>query len=268
MHCKENKHMTRALITGAARGIGWNISKCFAADGHNLVLVDIDQKQLEESAKILEELYDIDVKIIVKDLTKFTASWDVFAETIRHSYQIDYLVNNAGFGTCGKFQDTDRVKTEKMLDLNVRTLTGLTHLFLKEMLKRGSGKILNVSSTSAFQPMPYMAAYGASKSYVYYFSQALRESLKGTRVTVTTLCPGPTATDFWNITSTKKSWLFKIMKPLTVEEVARQGYVGLMKGSRLVIPGWIHKIMSCLARIDILNISAKITGWLQKERFD
>ena len=187
---------------------------------------------------------------------------------IDHSIQVDYLVNNAGFGTYGKFQDTDCYKTEKMLYLNICTLTNLTHLFVKKMIDQGSGRILNVSSTSAFQPMPYMAAYGASKSYVYYFSQALRENLKGTGVTVTTLCPGPTKTAFWDIASTEKSWLFKIMKPLPVEEVVRQVYLGLMKGKRLVIPGWRHKAMAFLARIDVLNISTKVTDWLQKERFD
>lgn len=260
--------MGTALVTGAARGIGWSFSKRFAADGHDLVLVDVDKKQLEESANILTDLYGTKIKLIVKDLTKFNSSWDVFAETSRHSIQVDYLVNNAGFGTYGKFQDTDRYKTEKMLYLNICTLTNLTHLFVKKMIEQGSGKILNVSSTSAFQPMPYMAAYGASKSYVYYFSQALRENLKGTGVTVTTLCPGPTKTAFWDIASTEKSWLFKIMKPLPVEEVVRQGYLGLMKGKRLVIPGWRHRAVAFLARIDVLNIATKATDWLQKERFN
>src|SRR3990170_3197210 len=235
--------METALITGASSGIGLDLAELFATDQHNLVLVARNEKILSRLADELGKAYRISVKVLIKDLALASAPNEVFAELQRESIHVDILVNNAGFGTHGFFAETDLATELQEMQLNMVTLTHLTKLFLREMLKKGKGKILNVASTAGFQPGPLMAVYYASKAFVISFSEALANELNGTGVTVTCLCPGPTRTDFQKRAYMQKSRVAggRLMNSQTV---ARIGYEGLMKGKTMVIPRWDNKILA------------------------
>jgi short-subunit dehydrogenase len=185
-----------ALITGASTGIGFEFAKLFAADGYNLVLIARDEQKLREIAGSLPSKFNISVKIYPKDLS-VTGDIEKLVRQIREDVgTIEVLVNNAGFGLSGAFVDTDLARELEMIQLNVVSLVIFTKLWAKEMVQRKGGKILNVASTAAFQPGPLMAIYYATKAFVLSFSEALAEELKERGVTITALCPGPTATQF------------------------------------------------------------------------
>jgi len=193
-----NIHSTSraVLITGASRGIGLELAKLFARDGFDLVLVARNESDLANVADELRRNDGVSVTVIPKDLSLPTAAEELYQELQREDIEVDILVNNAGFGLYGPFSSTDLRKELQMMQLNMVTLTQLVKRFLPEMLGRRSGKILNVSSTAAFTPGPNVAVYFASKAYVQSFTEALAEELKGTGVSATALCPGPTSTDF------------------------------------------------------------------------
>jgi len=184
------------LITGASRGIGYELTKLFAKDSYNLVLVARDKAKLKEIEENFSKKYNIDILIIAKDLSEPNAAFEIFNKTIEKQIVVDVLVNNAGIGDFGKFHNEDISKISNILQVNIISLTELTRLFIDTMLMKKEGKILNVSSMAAFQAGPYMAVYYASKAYVQSFSEAITSELKGTGVTVTTLCPGPTKSGF------------------------------------------------------------------------
>ena len=192
----ENQTKETALITGATKGIGYELTKLFARDSYNLVLIARDAKKLNEIKTDLNNEYNVDILIIVKDLSKPNAALEIFNETVEKQIVINVLVNNAGIGDFGKFQKQNFLKINEILQINIVSLTELTRLFMSNMLKKKEGKILNISSMAAFQPGPYMAVYYASKAYVQSFSEAITSELKGTGVSVTTLCPGPTKSGF------------------------------------------------------------------------
>ncbi len=231
-----------ALITGASSGIGYELTRLFARDEYNLVLVARNQKQLMQMADELQEKYSVSVKVISKDLSAASAPEEIFTELQQESIEIDALVNNAGFAVYGLFSETDLDAELQMMQVNMVTLTHLTKLFLPGMLKNRTGKILNLASTAAFQPGPLMAVYYATKAYVLSFSEALANELHGTGVSVTALCPGPTASGFQKKANMEDSKLFsgKIMDAPTV---ARIGYRGLMTNKTVVIPGLRNKIL-------------------------
>ena len=179
---------------------------------------------------------------------------------------VDILVNNAGFGTSGKFAQTDLHAELDMIGVNVAALTHLTKLFLGPMLERKRGRILNVASTAAFQPGPLMAVYYATKAYVLSFSEAIAEELTGTGVTVTALCPGPTATGFQQVANMGTEALLKLMRPVSSMEVARAGYRGMMRGKRIVIPGLKNKLGVQSLRVSPRAVAVKIVRALQERR--
>jgi len=185
-----------ALITGAASGIGYQLACLFAADDYNLVLVDKDELKLTEVAEKFELKFGNFVKAIVKDLSISSSPDEIFMELQQANIQVDVLVNNAGFGTYGLFHETSLTAELEMLQVNLVCLTHLTKLFIKNMVKQGEGKILNVASAAAFQPGPLMAVYFATKAYILSFSEAIANELEGTGVTVTVLCPGSTESAF------------------------------------------------------------------------
>src|SRR5688572_15971808 len=230
--------MSTALITGASSGIGLDLAHLFAQDGHDVVLVARSEDKLRELATELERKHKIAAHVIVADLTRQDAPQQVF----ERAPAVDILVNNAGFGTSGKFAEADLRTELEMIQVNVTALTYLTKLFLTPMLQRGHGRILNVASTAAFQPGPLMAVYYATKAYVLSFSEAIAEELRGTGVTVTVLCPGPTATGFQKNANLGSETLLKVMRPVSSMSVARAGYRALMRGQRVVIPGVKNKI--------------------------
>jgi len=232
-----NNSTTAALITGASGGIGYELAKLFAKDHHNLVLVARAGIKLAQFADELQRSYGVSAKTVALDLAAPNASPLLFDQLRRDAIAVDILVNNAGYGKLGEFAAAPVEESLGQIQLNVTALTHLTKLFLGPMLERGSGKIMNVASTAGFQPGPCMAVYYATKAYVISFSEALANELHGTGVTVTCLCPGPTATGFASRAGNDKSRLFKQLRPMDAKTVALKGYRGLRAGKTLVIPG-------------------------------
>lgn len=252
-----------ALITGASQGLGLEISKLFAQNGYPLILVARNQARLDTLAQELIATYRIDVLTISKDLSLPTAADELETLISNRNISIEILVNNAGFGVHGLFSDTDWKATEAMLSLNMITLTHLTHLFLPQMLRSGHGKILNIASTAAFQPGPFMACYFASKAYVLSFTEALAEELSGTGVTVTAFCPGPTRTQFQKRSHTEN--LRENTFAMEAAPTVKAGYRGLMKGKRLVIPGFTNKLLAFLIRLAPRGLVLRMTRFLEEK---
>ncbi|MCK4661639.1 MAG: SDR family oxidoreductase [Bacteroidales bacterium] len=238
-----------ALITGASRGIGYELAKLFVKDSYNLVLIARSKDKLKEIKEEFSKKYNVDILIIVKDLSVPNAAIEIFNEIEKQEIIIDVLVNNAGIGDFGLFNNENLLKISQMMQINIITLTELTKLFLKGMVERKKGKILNVSSLAAFQSGPYMAVYYASKAYVQSFSEAIASELKGTGVTVTTLCPGPTKSGFQHEVGSKNSNLAKLNLLSSSEEVAKDAYKALFAGKKVVIPGFFNTSLVNTAKI-------------------
>ncbi len=257
--------MKTALITGASGGIGLELAKLFARDGYNLVLVARSEQKLKQLAADLEHRHGVSVQVLAKDLSTPQSPAEIHAELQAQSITVNVLVNNAGYGTSGPFIETDLTTELQELQLNVVTLTHLTKLFAREMVRQRQGRILNVASTAAFQPGPLMAVYYATKAYVLSFSEALATELRGTGVTVTTLCPGATETGFAERAKIKSSTLFQSSRVMSAEAVARIGYVGLMAGKTLVIPGFLNKALAFSVRFAPRALVTQITRQLNKK---
>jgi short-subunit dehydrogenase len=240
--------MKTTLITGASGGIGKEFAQIFARKGYNLVLVARNENKLQQIAKSFEKEYDIRVTVLPFDLSQTNSASKLYSEIKDRKIQIDILINNAGIGDYGYFMESDLKRTSDMINLNITTLTELSLLFLKEMKTRNNGKILNIASTASFQPVPKFAVYAATKSYVLNFTEALHYELKGTNVSASVLCPGPTSTGFEKSANMIGSNLFKsgVMK---AENVAKIGYKGLMKDEMTIIPGFKNKIMAILSNM-------------------
>ncbi|MFA7254713.1 MAG: SDR family oxidoreductase [Candidatus Omnitrophota bacterium] len=251
-----------ALITGAAEGMGREFARLFAHNGYSLVLVDRNKIGLDALAEELRATDRVDVKTIFKDLSLSTSAEELKIEIDDQKIAVEILVNNAGFGVHGLFPDTDWKATESMLNLNMITATHLTRLFLPAMLQRGHGRILNVASTAAFQPGPFMACYFASKAYVLSFTEALAEELSGTGVTVTAFCPGPTRTQFQKQSNTEH--IRENAFAMEAAPVVEAGYRGLMKGKRLVIPGFTNKLLAILVRLAPRRLVIKVTRYFEE----
>lgn len=246
-----------ALITGGSEGIGYELAKLFAQDGYSLFLISRDKSKLEKAQETLHSRYGTDVKILPFDLTDLKALPDIFQELKDQDIKADVLVNDAGFGLLGNFNELDIRKQLNMIDLNIGALTYMTKLFLEQAPE--NAKILNLSSLAAFQPGPFMNVYYATKAYVLSFSVALAEELKDKNITVTALCPGPVATDFWKVSRPDResiAWTTKLIE-LSPEFVARAGYRGFLKGRRIIIPGIINRL---LRFADRLLPSATVAG--------
>ena len=255
--------MATALITGASNGIGLELAKIHASKGDNLVLVARNISNLLELKKELENSFKISVQAIGKDLSKLNSAQEVFDEVKSMQIQIDYLINNAGFGDFGMFVETDWKKEEQMIQLNITTLTQFTKLYAKEMVKQGKGKIMNVASTAAFQSGPTMAVYYATKAYVLSFSEAINNELEGTGVSVTTLCPGATESGFQAAAAMEESALVKGKKLPTSKEVAEYGYKAMMNNKVVAIHGLMNYIMANSVRFIPRNIVVKVTRKIQ-----
>jgi len=232
-----------ALITGASAGIGRELAELFAGASFNLVLVARNGARLKELGDKLKGRFGIEFLVLTADLARPGAAGDLLKAV--GSREISVLVNNAGFGAYGEFAKADLKTQAEIIQVNILALMELTHLFLQPMLARKQGRILNVASTAAFQPGPFVNAYYASKAFVYSFSYALTEELTGSGVSVTTLCPGPTSTEFFDRAHIKMKQGFPMMSARTVAE---EGFDGLMKGKRVVIAGMANKIVSFVAK--------------------
>ena len=256
-----------ALITGASGGIGLELAHVFAKNRYDLWLVARNTAKLEEIQKNLAGQYSASVRVLSKDLSSASAAQEVFDAAQKEKACIDVLVNNAGMGFFGLFSETELPQHEQVMNLNMLNLTQMTKLFLGPMLERKSGKILNVASTAAFQPGPLLAVYYASKAYVLHFSEALANELKGSGVTVTTLCPGPTQTGFQEAAKMGSSKLFKgiLVRVMDARQVAETGYRGLMKGKTVVIPGLPNKIIAFSTRFAPRAFITALTRKIQEK---
>ncbi|WP_353931790.1 SDR family oxidoreductase [Okeanomitos corallinicola TIOX110] len=254
---QENRQKT-VLITGSAHGIGYQLAYIFGSHYYNLVLVDKDAEKLALMAEEFSHKFDIIVMPLVKDLSIPTSPDEIFKELQKAGIKIDILVNNAGFGTYGVFSETDLTTELQILQVNIISLTYLTKLFLEDMINQGYGKILNVASVAAFQPGPLMAVYFASKAYVLSFSEAIANELKGTGVTVTTLCPGPTASEFQKAAAMEESKIAHVNRMMKTETVAKIAYDSLMANKTVAIPGLRNKILAESVKFAPRNIVTKI----------
>jgi uncharacterized protein len=250
--------MPTALITGASAGIGLELARVFAREGYGLVLVARNQKRLEE---IAAELKPAAVQVIARDLSLPGAPEEIH----RLAPRVDVLVNNAGFGVYGKFAETSLSEELNMIQVNMTALVALTKLYLEGMLAARSGRIMNVASTAAFQAGPLMAIYYATKAFVLSFSEAIANELEGTGVTVTALCPGPTATEFQERGKMQNSGLVKGKKIMDARTVAEAGYRGLMAGKLIVIPGVMNKLLAQSIRVSPRSLVTKIVRKMQEE---
>jgi uncharacterized protein len=255
--------MTTALITGASNGIGLELAKIHAAKGGHLVLVARNKAKLDELKQTLESQYKISVYTIGKDLAQLDAALEVYNETIQQGIQVDYLINNAGFGDFGMFVETNWSKEVQMIHLNITTLTQFTKLYLKDMVARGSGKIMNVASTAAFQSGPTMAVYYATKAYVLSFSEAVDNEVNNKGITITTLCPGATESGFQAAAAMEESALVKGKKLPTSKSVAEYGYKAMLKGKTVAIHGTMNYIMANAIRFMPRSWVVKITRKIQ-----
>ncbi|HLK38865.1 MAG TPA: SDR family oxidoreductase [Polyangiaceae bacterium] len=230
-----------ALVTGASAGLGVEFSRLFAADGHDLILVARRRDKLEALAAELEKAHGVRAAVLAEDLIDRAAPDRIAGWLAERGAGVEFLVNNAGFGTTGVFADLDVERELSLLQVNVTALVHLTRLLLPSMVARKSGRILNVGSTAGFQPGPFMANYYASKAFVNSFTEALSFELGGTGVTATLLCPGATHTEFAGVAGNDKSALFRA-GAMNASDVAAQAYRDMMKGRTIVIPGWRNKL--------------------------
>lgn len=232
-----------ALITGASSGIGKEFCRIHAEKGGYLVVVARRKDKLEELKGELEEKFGINVKVIVKDLTLPSAALEIYDEVKQAGVEIDYLINNAGFGWRGKFYECEWESNLDMINLNIIALTALTRFFLPDLVKRNEGRILNVSSTASLMAGPLQAAYYATKAYVTSFSNAIAEELYDTNVTVTALLPGATETEFAKTSGMDKTNLFE--NTFSARSVAEDGYKAMLDGKLNIISGvtFMQKMM-------------------------
>lgn len=254
--------MKTALITGASSGIGMELAKIFAANQTNLVLAARSEAKLIELKNELAQ-YKVNILVVALDLSQPEAASSLFEFCNSKQLQIDYLINNAGFGDYGMFVSGNWKKQEEMIRLNIQTLTHLTHLFLPSMVNRKYGRIMNVASTAAFQPGPLMSVYYATKAYVLSFSEAIASELEGTGVSVTALCPGPTESGFQNAAAMNESKIVKGRKLPTSKEVAEYAYKSMMNGKVVAIHGFLNALLATAIRFTPRFLVRKLVRVIQ-----
>jgi len=256
-----------ALVTGASSGIGADLARELARDGHDLVLTARSLAPMQALAAELET-YGAGTVVIAADLNEPAGAAALASAIDARGLQIEVLVNNAGLGALGRFDQMDPARIGEMLQVNIVALTELTRLLLPGMVARGRGKIMMVASTASFQPGPRMAVYFATKAYVRSFGEAIAEELRGTGVTVTTLCPGATATNFAEVAGAANTTLFNnAARPvMSAAAVARLGYRGFKAGRRVVITGLLNKIVALGSRLAPHAILLPVTKSLMARR--
>lgn len=235
-----------ALITGASSGLGFEFAKIHASRGGNLILTARRINLLENLKKDLTERFGVDVLVIQKDLAQAGAALDIFKSVREKGIEIDYLINNAGFGLYGKFEEQDPDELRRMIELNITTLTELSLLFLPAMIKRGHGHIMNVASTAAFQAGPLLSVYSATKAYVLHFSEGVGNEINHTGVTITAFCPGATTTGFQEVAGICESRLVKGKKLPKAGPVALYGYKAMIRGKKVAIPGFRNAFLATM----------------------
>ena len=248
-----------AIVTGASNGIGLQIAKELAEKSYSLILVARRMERLENLKTEIVGKCSVNVHCISCDLSEPGAALEIYREIQKKNCNVEILVNNAGIGTFKPFVDTSVERLNEMMRLNVNALTNLTLLFMKDMVRKGSGKIMLVSSIVAFQAVPYYSAYSATKSYVLFLGKALAHELRNTHVTITTLIPGSTRTDFQKISGFQPSAMAE-RNAADPKFVAKKAVDGLVKGKRVVIPGWSNKILHVITKILPSRVMITLSG--------
>jgi len=251
-----------AVVTGASGGIGYELCRLMARDGYNLVMVARNQEKLTEVARELETEFGVKATVIPQDLSLAMAADQLAARIKELELPVHILVNNAGFGSYGTFSHSNSTTNLEMILTNVVALTRLTQLLLPELIAN-MGKVLNVSSIAAFQPVPMFAVYAATKAYVLSFSEALAEELKDTGVSVTALCPGVTKTGFQKRSRMEntQAGLGKMRSALTVAKI---GYQGMLRGHSVVVPGTMEKLMAAAVNLVPRRLVTKVSRRMMK----
>ena len=245
--------MDFVLITGATSGIGYELTKIFAKNGYGLVLVSSNEKNLRNTKEEMEQQFSVPVFIFMQDLTKIGAAKELYDKIEETRVPISILINNAGFGLVGETQKIDLLQDEAMMIINLLNPVELSKLFLPKMYASGKGKILNVSSTGAFQPGPFTSTYFASKAFLLSYSRAIRYEAKEKGVQVSTLCPGATKTQFF-----AREHVAMPTSVMSAEKVAQIAYNGLLKNKEIIIPGFKNKVLQCFPLKIKMNAVAKM----------
>jgi hypothetical protein len=257
--------MPTALITGASAGLGESFARRLAADRHDLILTARRVDRLEALAAELRAEHGVRVHVFAADLSEADAPDSLLTEVAAAGLAVDLLVNNAGYGLRGDFADLDKGTQLGMIDLNCRALVALAHGVLPQMIERRSGAILNVASTAAFQPGPWMAIYYATKAFVLSFSEALHEEVRDQGVRVTALCPGPTRTEFAGHAGMTDMTLFTKLAG-DADVVVRDGLAAVRDGRAVKVSGVANMVMADTVRFTPRVLARKIAGSLQKAR--
>ena len=247
---EERKNGKTALITGASSGIGQELTRLFAKDGYNLVLIGRNQESLEQLSSNFHNQYGTQTTVLNKDLADINAPEEIYAETQQKGIQVDVLVNDAGFGEYGKFAtETDLKKELSIIQVNATALVHLTKLYLKDMVNRNDGKILMLGSEVSVIPNPMMAVYGATKAFIKSFSEAIRNEIKDTNVRITVLMPGATNTNFFKVAGAEDVKGADPQKTANPADVAKEGYEALMQGKDHVVAGWMNKARVAVSHV-------------------
>jgi len=255
-----------ALITGASTGIGRELALAIAKDHPQVVLVARDQARLESVATEIGTIEGMRPPLVLPaDLSQADSPRRIFEKLQGEHITVDYLINNAGFGTHGLFYETDEKQTLDLLAVNMTSLVHLTRLFLPGMVERRHGRVLNVASIAGFLPGPHMATYYASKAFVLSFTEALDAELGRGDVRATALCPGPVITEFQQRAGIQNSALFR-GNSIDAATCARIGYRAMMAGRRVVVPGFKSRMMATSARLVPRRLATYLAGKLNKDR--
>lgn len=254
-------HYKTALITGASSGIGEMFADKLAADGTDLILVARSEDKLKAIAQRITKDHGADVEIIIADLGKPSPGAALAAEVAKRGYQVDLLVNNAGFGTVGSFHKQDAGREQGEIALNCAAVVDLAHAFLPSMLERNFGGIINVASVAAFQPLPFMTVYAATKAFVLSFSHGLRGEYQSKGITVTALCPGPVDTPFFEATGSERlrSTVPKGMM-MTTDRVVADCLKAFKAGKAVCVPGTATKLMAVAGHLTPRGLLGKLTA--------
>jgi uncharacterized protein len=254
-----------ALVTGASGGIGAELARELARHGHDLVLAARTVAPMQALAAELETAGAAST-VIAADLGRSGTAAELAADIAARGLAVDVLINNAGFGAAGRFDRMDPARLGALLQVNIVALTELTRLTVPGMVARGHGRIMLVASVAGFQPGPHMAAYFASKAYVLSLGEALAWELRGTGVTVTTLCPGATATNFFVAAGSERSLMARrLRRMMSAAEVARIGYRGLVAGRRVVVTGPMNRLVALASRYAPHAFTLPVSGLLMSE---
>ena len=252
-----------AVVTGASSGIGRELALQFAERGFDLVLIGRDSESLRSLAQAIKDHHGRQSAILPVDLTSPTGALEVYKQCVRRSILPEILVNNAGYGLFGPFAGLSIEEQLGMIQLNITTLTHLTRLFLPEMIRRRQGFVLNLASTAAFQPGPLMAAYYASKSYVLSLTIALAQELKGSGVSISVLCPGPTKTEFHHRAGVRHTSIGD-MAFMSARDVAEAGIDQMLKRKTVIVPGFLNKVGTIGVRLLPMSLAAHLVKRLHQ----